>query len=311
MRFPSFFLILGVLLFSIAASAATPVTLTLKPIPLTGDWKVTGTITVDGTIGPVTSTNILAWNLKVVQTTNRVWTEKDSNALNISGVSTDGQKIFVASSPDGILDGGTLYFGRAAGFGSIPTNAVIADFTQLSFNLGFGMGGIAGWQDEIGGLNYIGLNIRNNAQYRAASLVAGQPNVFRIHVPTLSTSPILMTMSGTFTTDGTIGPLLPQNILKWNITAKNQDIAFYSNTNSAVMMASGLSFDGVSLKVDHAAGQFLIGIAGPRPTFVAVADFTDPTMPNGFAQYYMGNFGVMGMKTPLVGNRALTYTVAN
>ena len=110
------------------------------------------------------------------------------------------------------------------------------------------------------------------------------------------------------TTDGTIGALAPQNLIAWNITARNQDITHYTNTNSAVLNATGVSSDGVMMTVAHAGGQFSIGIAGARPTFVTLADFTDPTMPNGFANYYPGNYGVMGDKTPLTGQTS--YAVA-
>jgi len=299
--------ILIVLTLAISASAAQTV-FNLRPINLTNGWRVTGTITTDGTTGVLAPANILSWDLKVVQTTDMVWTDKDSTALNISGVSTDGNKIFVNTSPDGIQDGGTLFFSRGGGGGQIGTNAVICDFTQLSYNLGYGMGGIAGWQDELGGLNYVGLNQRNRFRYRAASLLAGQPNVFRVNVPTLGTNPLLMTMFGTITTDGTLGALAPQNLLAWTITARNQDITHYTNTNSTVRSAIGVSSDGLSITVDHAGGQFAIGIAGARPTFVTFADFTDPTMPNGFANYYRGNYGVMGDKTPLTGQK--TYAVA-
>ena len=263
----------------------------------------------DGTVGALAPANILGWDLKVVQTTDFVWTEKDSSNMNISGVFTDGKKIMVATSPDGALDGGTLTFSRGGGGGRIATSAIIADFTQLSFNLGY-PGGLAGWQDEIWGLNYVGLNQRNNSRYRAALAVPGQPNVFRVTVPIISTSPLLMTMFGTITSDGTIGALLPQNLLAWKITARNQDITNYTNANSTVLSANGLTSDGTTIKVDHAGGQFTIGIGGMRPTFVTIADFTDPAYPNGFANYYMGNFGVMGDKFPLVAPRAKTYTAA-
>lgn len=304
--------LLAVLVCSLSAvvvHAQTSVVFNLAPMVLSNGWRVTGTITTDGTAGTLTAANILDWNFKVVQTTDFTWTEKDSNDLNISGVTTDGNKIFVATSPDGVLDGGTLYVGRGGSGGRIPTNAVMADFTQLGVNLGY-VGGIAGWQDELGGLNYVGLNQRNNSKYRAALAVAGQPNVFRIMVPTLSSSPLLMTMFGTITTDGTIGALLPKNIIAWNITARNQDITNYSKANSTVLSTIGVSSDGTTIKVAHAGGQFTIGIGGMRPTFVTLADFTDPTYPDGFANYYMGNFGVMGEKFPLTGPKAKTYTVA-
>jgi hypothetical protein len=304
-----FIVLFAFMALSIGAEAVAPVTYNINPIKLTNGWKITGTITTDGVVGMLASSNILDWNLEVVQTTDTVWTEKDSNDLNISGVSTDGKKIHVATSPDGMQDGGALYFSRGGVRGTIPTSASIADFTQLGVNLGY-TGGIAGWQDELGGLNYVGLNLRNNIQYHAASAVAKLPNVFRINVPTLSTSPLLMTMFGTITTDGAMGSLLPNNIIAWNITARNQDITNYSKANSVVLSAMGVTSDGSSIKVDHAGGQFTIGIGGRRPTFVTLADFTDPTFPNGFANYYLGNFGSMGDKSPLVGKKAITYTVA-
>jgi hypothetical protein len=298
------------LLLTVASYSQTPTVFKLKPIPLSNGWRVTGTITTDGTVGALAATNIVDWNLKVVQTTDFVWTEKDSDALNISAVTSTGKKILVATSPDEYQDGGALYFSKpGGGFGTIGTNAVIADFTQLSTNLGF-LGGIAGWQDEIWGLNYVGLNQRNNTQYPAASAVAGRLNVFRVNVPTISTAPLLMTMFGTITTDGTIGPLLPQNLVAWNVTARNLDIRYYTKANSTILSAMGVTSDGTLIKVDHAGGQFTIGISGPRPTFVAIADFTDPTYPNGYASYYTGNFGVMGDKFPLIGTRVKTYTVA-
>jgi hypothetical protein len=302
--------VVALLTLPIASQSQTATVFNLKPIPLTNGWKVTGTITTDGTVGALAAANILDWNLKVVQTSDFFWTEKDSSDANISGVSTDGKKIFVATSPDGVLDGGTLFFNRGGGGGRIPTSTVIADFTQLSTNLGY-VGGIAGWQDEIWGLNYVGLNQRNNIKYRAGSAVAGRPNVFHIVVPTISTSPLLMTMFGTITTDGTVGALLPQNIVAWKITARNQDIAYYTKANSVVLSAIGITCDGTLIKVDHAGGQFTIGIGGRRPTFITLADFTDPTYPNGFANYYLGSFGVEGDRSPLVGARVKAYAVGS
>jgi len=298
------------MLLSIAVEAANPVNFNLNPIKLANGWAITGTITTDGTVGVLASANILNWNLKVMQTTDMVWTEKNSSAANISKVSTDGKKIHVASSPDGIQVGGSLNFSRGGAGGSIPTSALIADFTDLSTNLGY-VGGAAGWQDELGGLNYLGLNLRNNIQYHAASSVANQPNVFHISVPTLATNPILMTMFGTITTDGTIGALLPKNIITWKVTARNQDITYLTNGNSQVLTATGISTDGNVIKVGHnAASQFTIGVGGRRPTFVTIADFTDLAVPNGFVNYYMGSFGVMGDRSPLVGTKAAAYIFA-
>ena len=303
------FAVAALLVVSMSAFAQTTVVYKLNGIKLTNGWSVTGTITTDGAVGTLSAANILDWNLKVVQTTDMVWTEKDSNDLNISGVSTDGSKVFVMTSPDRIVNKNTLYFGQGSALGTIPTNAIVADFTQLSTNLGY-VGGIAGWQDEIGGLNYVGLNRKNNRQSQVATAVTGQPNAFRINVPKISPAPLQMTMFGTFTTDGTIGPLLPRNIIAWNVTARTEDITYYTKTNSTVLSAIGVTSDGTVIRVDHAGGQFTIGIGGRRPTFVTIADFTDPTYPDGFANYCMGNFGVMGDKSPLAYPKSKRVNVA-
>jgi len=286
-------------LFCISALAQVSTVYTLRPTPLTNGWAVTGTITTDGTVGKLSAANLVDWDLKVVQTTDFVWTEKDSSNLNISKVYTDGKKIYVATSPDGYQDGGNLTFARGGGGGRIATSAVIADFTQLSMNLGY-VGGMAGWQDEIWGLNFVGLNQRNKTMYRAAVGVKGQPNVFAVTVPVISMDPLLITVFGTLTTDGTVGALLPQNILSWNITARNQDITHYTKANSGVLTMDGVASNGTFIGVAHKQGKFTIGIGGMRPTYVTIADFTDPTYPDGYANYYRGNYGIMGEKFPLV-----------
>ncbi len=301
---------LCVLTMPLATLAQTPAIFHIKPIALANGWRVTGTITTDGSVGVLNPNNIVDWNLLVVQTMDLVWTEKDSNDLNISGVSSTGKKVMVATSPDGVLDGGTLVFSKPVRNGTIPTSAIVADFTQLSVNLGY-VGGLAGWQDEVGGLNFVGLNQRNNIKYRAASVEANKPNVFRISVPTLATSPLLMTMFGTITTDGTVGPLAPQNIVAWNITARSEDVRNYTKANSAVRAAIGVTTDGQTIKVAHTGGQLVIGFGSFRPTYVTLADFTDPTYPDGFANYYDGSFGEEGDKFPLTTPRAKACVVAN
>lgn len=82
--------------------------------------------------------------------------------------------------------------------------------------------------------------------------------------------------------------------LKWAVVA----VGFFSVTVVA------------HLGVSRAGGQLQIGIPGMRPTFVTLADFTDPTYPDGFANYYRGNYGVMGDRSPLVAPTAKKYVVA-
>jgi len=111
MKIARLFTIIALLVLSIVGNATAQVVFKLKPLALANGYQVSKTITTDGTVGPLKATNIVDWNLRVVQTTDMVWIEKATSKLNISGVSTDGKKFFVPTSPDGIQDGGTLYFG--------------------------------------------------------------------------------------------------------------------------------------------------------------------------------------------------------
>lgn len=77
-------LILLLTLVSVSAFSQTnPNLYTLRPVKLTNGWQVTGYITTDGTVGYLNSTNIVDWNLKVVQTTDVVWDQTNSSAANI------------------------------------------------------------------------------------------------------------------------------------------------------------------------------------------------------------------------------------
>jgi hypothetical protein len=308
MRASKLLILVVVLGLSVAANAA-PLILNLRAVNLSNHWQIRGTITTDGTVGTLTSANIIDWNIQLIQTNDLVWTEADSNALNIAGVSSDGSNLLVTTFPNTFQDGGTLYVGRGGGGGTIPTNAIIADFTQLSRNLGYN-GGMAGFQDEILGLNFIGLNKPNGRQYRAATLDPAKPNVFNIKVPQISPLPYKVTMFGTITTDGTVGALQPANLIAWNITARMQSGTTYTPASSAVLYVSNVSYDGTKMLVGRTGGQLVIGIGGARPTYVTLADFTDPQRPNGFANYYVGNFGLQGERSPLIGSGTQSYAVA-
>lgn len=293
---------------SIAASAA-PLVLTLKTTNLTNQWQIRGTITIDGTVGPLTAANIIDWKIQLIQTTDLAWTQTDSNDLNISGVSSDGSSLYVTTFPNNYQDGGTLYVGRGGRGGTIPTNAIIADFTQLSRNLGY-KGGMSGFQDEIFGLNFVGLNKPNNRKSRCAVLDPTQANVFNIKVPQISPFPYRVTLFGSITTDGTVGLLQPANLIAWNITARMQARTVYTPASSAVLYFNNVSYDGTQLLVSRTGGQLVIGIGGARPTYVTLVDFTDPQRPNGFANYYLGNFGLQGERFPLIRKSDQSYTVA-
>ena len=298
---------------SLFAQTAGPVAFDVQRIGLTNGWEVTGILTTDGSEGPLTADNIVSWDLKVTETLPAiVWTERNSR-LNMSGTSSDGRNIHVATSPDGMLDGGALHFVRRNNGGGIPKSAIVADFTQFGAYLGY-VGGMAGWQGELEGLNFVGLNQRDDTRYHAASAVGGEPNVFQISVPTISTDPALMTLSGTITTDGTTGPLLASNFLAWRIVARTKESTHLTLANSVVLSATGVVGRRAGISVSADGGRLVIGNP-PRPplyrsTYVTIADFSDPSIPDGFANYYMANNGVMGEKTPLLAPGRAARTVA-
>ena len=118
MRFLKLLTLALVVSLSVAASAA-PLVLSLRTVNLSNHWQIRGTITTDGTVGPLSSANIIDWNIQLIQTTDLVWTEADSNDLNIRGASSDGTNILVTTFPDAFQDGGTLYVGRGGGGGQI------------------------------------------------------------------------------------------------------------------------------------------------------------------------------------------------
>ena len=154
------------------------------------------------------------------------------------------------------------------------------------------------------------MNRPGHGKYRAAVKDPTLPNVCNIRVPQIYPPPFRVTMFGTITTDGTIGLLSPANLIAWRITARMQQMDTYTTGMTQVMAASGVSYDGAQLLVDRAGGQLRIGIPGARPTYLTLADFTDPTRPNGYADYYVGNLGVQGEKTPLIRDGAQYHVVA-
>lgn len=285
--------LLAVVGLSLSASATT---FKLVSVNLGNGWVMNGTIDTDGTVGLLTPANITKWNITVTNTVDMVFDPTNTSAANVSMVSTDGKKIYVPASVDGFTDGGTLNFLSGAGPGGIPTGALVADFTGWNIT-----GGVAGWQTNAA-LNYLYLNEPNGTIYTAATILPNKPNTFSFR-KVITTTPTLMTLFGTVTTDGTIGPLAAANFQTWRIVGREQDIQKYNETMSQVINALQVYSDNVTLSVAHNGGDFQIGIPmiSPRgrPLIVTLADFTDPTYPNGIASYYYGWQGLVGQRAPL------------
>src|SRR5947209_3276666 len=182
-----------VVLFASLSLAAQVTTFKLRPVNLGNGYMITGTIATDGTVGYLSASNFVKWNISVTQTTDMVFDETNTTALNVSQVSTDGKKIYVPTSPDGFTDGGSLNFLGGGGRGGILTGALVGDF--MGWNAA---GGVSGWQTPLA-LNYLSLNEPNASRYTAAT-VTNNPKVFRMRPVTITTTPTLMTMFGTITT---------------------------------------------------------------------------------------------------------------
>jgi hypothetical protein len=299
-------LMLATVFFLAITAGASGTTFKLAPIHMDNGYVVTGTVDTDGTIGFLTPANFVKWNIVVTQTTDLVFTEKNTSAANISMVTTDGKKIFVPSSIDGASDGGNLSFTGGANRGGIPFGALVADFTGWN-----AAGGSAGWQTPLT-LNYLALNEPNNTLYTAAHADRKNPRLFHITEVTISTSPTIQRLFGTIVTDGTVGALSPANLKAWHIVGREEDIQKYNEQTTHVLNATQVYCDGSTLKVYNATGTFQVGVpvVSPRgrPIIVTIADFTDPSYPNGIASYLYGSYGLVSQKTPLTKDAA--YTVA-
>ena len=296
---PSLVKLLFVLIVVGLSLSANATTFRLVSVNLGNGWVMNGTIDTDGTVGLLTPANITKWNITLTNTVDMVFDPTNTSAANVSMVSTDGKKMYVPASVDGFTDGGTLNFLGGA-IGGIPTGALVADFTGWNIT-----GGVAGWQTPSA-LNYLSLNEPNGTIYTAATILPNKPNTFNLRKVVISTTPTLMTMFGTITTDGTIGPLAAANFKSWRIVGRDQDIQKYNETNSQIINALQVYSDNVTLTVAHNGGDFQIGIPmitpRGRPLIVTLADFTDPAYPNGIASYYYGGQGLVGQRAPLTRN---------
>lgn len=125
------------------APAGSPV-FTLVPVQFPGGATMSGSITTDGSTGPISPSQILSWKIAVKTVTETLYEHSASGGNSVvlpaSGqFSTDGSQLFVAR-PDGYL-----------GFGIPPApprrgaGAVLADFSASAPSQGQ-----AGWFDPFG-----------------------------------------------------------------------------------------------------------------------------------------------------------------
>lgn len=253
---------------------------TLAPVKLSDGAQVFGTVSTDGTLGALAPAHITGWRVTVRQQTRYTFTPLNAPGVQVSqvGVSADGRKMGVATSPNGYDDGGILAFGS---FGPWREYGVqVANFTGYYADGGasFYLAGAAFEWQWFGATHH---------SRRLVARAAPGSAVFKVAPVTYPSGTVL---SGTVTTDGSTGVLTPAQIVDWNLKVQDVQDTVYDPSNSTLLPATaGLSTDGVTLWVARPGGYFGVGVA-PRPPGrgqgAVMADFTDAAPRSGQAGYF-------------------------
>lgn len=255
--------------------------LTVRPIPLVSgpDYSITAT----GTLTTIGNTSTISdWNLTVT-TAERAAHYSRANTANLSfDVSSDGQRITVPTSPDGVLDGGSLFFRSLNPFRDF--GVAVANFTSA-----FSAGGEAFYLAG-GGFDFLQLNQPDGVDYVAAHASPLGGNLFDL-VPLSFSGGV--TVSGTLRTNGTTGLLDTQDIVAWDIFVDvlTQDV--FNPTNSTLLASDvALSSTGLDLTVNNPDGflTFSKGFLGGRRYALQLADFSGQSPAGGQAGYFRGRF---------------------
>jgi hypothetical protein len=264
---------------ALAANAASALSLDIRPIDFGGGLTATGTIITDGD-----SANITDWRLSVSSFERLAhYTSANTPLRVISDVSVsgDGQAMSVATSPDGVADGGALGF-RARN-PSMNWGVSLADFSSNAAPGGeaFYVAGAA--------FDFLPLDQSAGMSYLAATASPSAGNVFDL-VPLSFSGGV--TLYGTILTSGRSGPLGPDDVLAWDIFVDMVTTDVFDSSNSRLAAnALGLSPDG-QLTVMNPGGYltFVKGIVGGHLYALQLADFTGT--PGGQAGYYQGRIAV-------------------
>lgn len=265
----------------LGAAAAQATDFQLAPVKLPGGVTIFGTVSTDGTIGPLVPANLTGWRVTVRTATRYDYTPSNAPPSNVFGVAVtaDGRKLRVAASPDGT--GGALSFGTY-----MPEVGVhLANYSQ-SWPPGMGFAMYQYGAD----FEYLDIPVPPSG-WRVVARAAAGSSVYKI-VPVSFVSGAVMT--GTLTTDGSTGVIGPAQLLDWHVTVRNHsDVVYFqdaSGANSVLLPATqGLSTDGRTLFVARPGGYLGVGVpAVPpgRPRGAVPADFGDAAPPKGQAGYF-------------------------
>jgi|APFre7841882724_1041349.scaffolds.fasta_scaffold20004_4 hypothetical protein len=271
----------------LGASTASALSLDIRPIDFGGGLTATGTITTAGSTSSITD-----WQLTVSSFERLAHYTSGSTPVKIVTdvrVSGDGRVMSIATSPDGVADGGALGF-RARN-PSVNWGVSLADFSG-NFQPGGEAFYIAG-----SAFDFLPLGQPNGAAYVAAQASPAGGNLFDLVPLTFSGG---VTMYGSILTSGRSGLLGPDDVLAWDIYVDMVTTDVFDRSNSRLAAnALGLSPDG-QLTVTNPDGYltFVKGIVGGHLYALQLADFTET--PGGQAGYYRGAFSVntIGLGAP-------------
>jgi hypothetical protein len=262
-----------------AAGTASALSLDIRPIDFGGGLTATGTITTDGF-----GANITDWRLSVSSFERLAHYTRANTPLGIVSdvsVSGDGQAMSVATSPDGVADGGALGF-RARN-PSVNWGVSLADFSSNASPGGeaFYIAGAA--------FDFLPLDQPAGTSYLMATANPSGGNLFDLVPLTFSGG---VTLYGTILTTGRSGLLAPEDVLAWEIFVDMVTTDVFDSSNSRLAASGlGLSPDG-ELTVMNPDGYltFIKGIAGGHVYALQLADFTGAR--GGQAGYYQGRIAV-------------------
>ncbi|MBS1715753.1 MAG: hypothetical protein JST30_15610 [Armatimonadetes bacterium] len=269
-------------------------TFRLVPLDLGSGWTMTGTVETDGTVGPLSASNIVSWSIDVTSATGYSWDATNTSDFSQS-VLSDGQKLYVPTSPDGFSDGGVLGF-----YGSVYDQVRVADFSGA-----YAAGGVALYI-KGSAFDFLDLGQPNGFLYEAADVDPFDNGLFVLRPVTFLDG---TTLKGTVRTDGSLGVT---TFVDWHVRVEQTSTFTFSPSNSTVKIATGLSTDGRRLAVtptdEYGNGNaFEIGFGTFDPTLAVLADFT--WLPEGQAGY-ISPFGMFTV-SPLPLNTDGDYIVAH
>lgn len=128
----------------------------LVPVRFASGERMVGTLTTDGSVGPLAASQIVDWDIRVVITSTQTYFRDAAGSNSVvlpstNAISTDGSTLFVARP------GGYLGFGIPPSSGNLGAGAVLADFTDTAVPRGQ-----AGYYDPFT-FEFAGLHFRGSA----------------------------------------------------------------------------------------------------------------------------------------------------